>query len=357
MKFVFYSQWDQLPNSANTLFAEAERDSLFFSRLWLESLTRHTLTDHQSILLACVVDDESVLAILPMLKSPKDGLGALSNNFTTLFSLLISDHGPHDAILACLAEGLSQMDVKSIHLKPIDANDANMTRLRECMESYGFRSHPYFRFYNWSHPVNGQSFDEYMAERPANIRNMIQRKQRKLEREHAYDIRLFQDVDIDHALVDYQVVYQASWKANEFFADFTPSLVKRLSELGWLRLAILYIEEKPVAAQIWFVVHRKANIYRLAYDERWKSYSPGSILTQYLMRYVIDADKVSEIDFLTGNERYKQDWMTVQRERLGVRFVKQPVQKNIFSRLIQSLKNKGWCPFINLQRDHLTTLR
>ena len=179
-----------------------------------------------------------------------------------------------------------------------------------------------------------------MAERPANIRNIIRRKQRKLDREHAYDIRLHQDVDIDRALLDYQMVYQASWKANEFFVGFTPSLVKKLSELGWLRLAILYIEDNPVAAQIWFVVHGKANIYRLAYDQRWKSYSPGSILTQFLMRYVIDTDKVIEIDFLTGNERYKQDWMTVQKERLGMRFVKKPVQKNIFRRIIQSLKNK-----------------
>jgi hypothetical protein len=341
MKFVAYNKWNQLPESASTLFAEAERDSLFFSRVWLESLTDHSLAEHQSIVLACVVDDESVLAVLPMMNSPRDGLSALSNHFTTLFSLLISDDGPHDGILTCLAQGLSRVAVKSIRLDPIDTNDCNMARLCQSMQLCGFESHSYFRFYNWSHPVNGQSFDEYMAERPANIRNMIRRKQRKFEREHAYKIRLYQDVDIGRALADYQAVYQLSWKANEFFVDFTPSLVKRLSELAWLRLVILYVEEKPVAAQIWFVVHGKANIYRLVYDERWKSYSPGSILTQYLMRYVIDVDKVSEIDFLTGNERYKQDWMTVQKERFGVRFAKKIVQKNSFSRMIQSLKSKG----------------
>ena len=147
-------------------------------------------------------------------------------------------------------------------------------------------------------------------------------------------------MDTERALRDYQVVYQESWKANEFFADFTPSLVKKLSELGWLRLAILYIEQKPVAAQIWFVVHGKANIYRLVYDERWKNYSPGSILTQYLMHHVIDTDKVAEIDFLTGNESYKQDWMTVRQELIGVRFVKQAEQISIFSRMIQWLENK-----------------
>lgn len=338
MKFVSYSQWNQLPECANTLFAEGEQDSLFFSRIWLENLTNHALTVHQSILLACVVEDESILAILPLIKHPQGNLSSLSNNFTTLYSLLISNNVQQDTVLACLADGLSQLPVQPILFEPIDANDGNFIRLRQVMESCGFQSHPYFRFYNWIHPLNGQSFDEYMTERPANLRNTIRRKQRKLEHEHGYDIRLYKDSDMDQALADYNASYKASWKANEFFSDFTPRLVRSLSRLGWSRLAILYVNEQPVAAQIWFVVHGKANIYRLVYDEDWKMYSPGTILTQYLMRYVIDTDKVTEIDFLTGNERYKQDWMTVRRERLGIRFAKQPEQRNSFSRTIQSLK-------------------
>jgi len=70
------------------------------------------------------------------------------------------------------------------------------------------------------------------------------------------------------------------------------------------------------------MVQDKASIFRLAYDEEWKRYSPGSILTAYLMRHVINIDKVEEIDFLTGNEPYKQDWMTERRERYRVHFIK-----------------------------------
>ena len=187
-----------------------------------------------------------------------------------------------------------------------------------------------------------------MSERPANLRNTIRRKLRKLEREHDYEIRLFKDADIDEnqrkkaldkAMADYDVVYTASWKTNDFFSSFTPTLVKSLSRRGWLRLAILYINEQPIAAQIWFVAHSKANIYRLVFDEHWKRYSPGSILTEYLMHYVIDTDKVSEIDFLTGNDRYKQDWMSVRKERLGIIFSKPPKQINTFNNILQWAKN------------------
>ncbi len=347
MQFILYNQWSELPDSANKLFAEGEQKSLFLSRIWLETLSAHALTNSQSILFACVVENSRFLAILPLLEDTQNGLRSLSSHFTTLHSLLLSDRDRQNAILTCLAEGLAnhlaQTDNPAILLEPIDSKDGKMIQVQEFMESYGFSSHPYFRFFNWVHRLNGQTFDEYMAERPAHLRNTIRRKKRKLQHEHGYDIRLYKDMNADHsladkAITDYQNVYQTSWKTNEFFSEFTPNLVKSLFELGWSRVGILYINEQPVAAQLWFVVHGKANIYRLAFDEHWKRYSPGSILTQYLMRYVIDTDKVSEIDFLTGNEKYKQDWMTIRKKCIGIRLAKQAKQKNSFSRAMHSLK-------------------
>ncbi len=339
MKFVSYDQWGQLPENANSLFERASKDSVFISRSWLENLTNHALTENQTLLLACVLEDDHVLAILPMIKHAQGSLSSLSNNFTTLYSLLIADCAQQDVILSCLGDGLFQMPVEPIRFEPIDENDGNMIRLRKIMESCGFVSHPYFRFYNWSHPLNGHSFNEYMAARPASLRNTIRRKQRKLEREFNYEIRMYQDVDINQAFADYNAVYKASWKANELFSEFTPNLVKSLSRLGWLRLGILYVKHQPVAAQIWFVVHGKANIYRLVYDKDWKQFSPGSILTEHLMRHVIEVDHVTEIDFLTGNERYKQDWMTVRQVRSGLHFVKHKMPRGVFSQIVKTIKN------------------
>ena len=177
-----------------------------------------------------------------------------------------------------------------------------------------------------------------------------------LQREHSYEIRMCKNTYVDQtqlnessntdqhicvteAIADYEVVYRTSWKASERLHNFTPALVKNLSQKGWLRLAILYVDAQPIAAQIWFVVHGKANIYRLVFDEKWKRYSPGSILTEHVMRYVIDTDRVSEIDFLTGNDRYKQDWMSVRRERVGFLFAKPTKKINHFSQMTQKLKS------------------
>lgn len=314
MEFVCYTDWDQLPESANALFAKGEKESIFFSRLWIENLANNALNDDQVMLLACVVEGDCVLAILPLMKRTSESWSSLSNIYSSLYTLLLAQNNQQE-ILTCLAQGLSELPFKTLRLEPVAENDRNIQSLQRAMESFGFYCHRSFHFFNWIYRLQGQSFEDYMAARPGRVRNTLARKQRKLEREHGYDIRLFTGGNLQQVLADYNAIYRVSWKGHELFGGFIESLLRRLSEPGWLRLAILYIEGQPVAAQLWFVVHGKASIFRLAYDEAWKSYSPGSILTSYLMQHVIETDNVEEIDFLMGNDRYKQEWMSECRKR------------------------------------------
>ena len=317
MEFACYTEWDQLPESANVLFQKAGEQSIFFSRPWFENLVKHALEDGQSMLLACVVEKDHVLAILPLMTRSSGHLHALGHLYTSLYTLLIAEHDERE-VLTCLAQGLTQLPACSLRLAPVAQDDSSLQHLQHALESFGCSCFLRFRFFNWFHRLQGQSFADYMAARPSKVRNTIARKQRKLEREHGYDIRLSTGDDLQQALADYNTVYNASWKAKELFGDLVEGLAERLSGQGWLRLAVLYIGGKPAAAQFWFVAHGKASIFKLAYDESWKRYSPGSILIHYLMEHVIDTDQVEEIDFLTGNDAYKRDWMAERRERWGL---------------------------------------
>jgi hypothetical protein len=339
MEFACYSEWDQLPESADLLFADAAEDSVFFSRPWFENLVGHALEDGQSMLLACVVDGDRVLAILPLMSRGGGHLHALGHLYTSLYSLLLARHDRQE-ILACLANGLRQLPADSLRLAPIADDDSRLQQLQQAMESKGYACFRNFRFYNWVHRLRGESFAEYMAGRPSRVRNTIARKQRKLEREQGYSIRLFGGDDLHQGMADYNAVYNASWKAKELFGDFVHGLAKRLSGQGWLRLAVLYIAGKPAAAQFWFVSNGKASIFKLAYDEAWKRYSPGSILIHRLMEHVIEIDQVEEIDFLTGNDAYKQDWMSERRERWGLYCAKPRPPKGRADRLLDAVK--GW---------------
>ncbi len=335
MKFECYSSWDQLPESASALFAQGEKDSLFFSRPWFENLAAALDADH-AMLLACVVDGNNVMAILPLVKSDGNTGYSLKHRYTTHYSLLLAD-ADQQQVLACLSQGLNQLPLKALLLEPVAADDS-ISGLQQSMEKLGYHCGRFFRAYNWIYRVHGQSYAEYMAARPASLRNTISRKQRKLEREHGFEMRLFTGDDVPQAMPDYYAVYTASWKANEQYADFLDGMVARFSRLGWSRLAVLYVKGQPVAAQLWFVLHGKASIFRLAYDKAWKPYSPGTLVTSFLMQYVIDTDKVEEIDFLTGNDAYKQDWMSERRERFALSCVKCPKPTVWYERFVELLK-------------------
>src|SRR5690606_16979754 len=91
-------------------------------------------------------------------------------------------------------------------------------------------------------------------------------------------------------------------------------------DAGRLRLGIALgktgeFDGQAIAAQMWTVEGDAAFIHKLAHRETAKPISPGSVLSAALFRHVIDNDRVSLIDFGTGDDAYKRDWMERVRPR------------------------------------------
>ena len=104
MEFVLYTKLGDLPESANALFAEGEKDSIFFSRPWFNNLVTTALEDDQIMLLTCVVEGDNVLAFLPLIKRTSEKWYSLRNNYSSLYTLLLADNDKQ-AILTCLVQG------------------------------------------------------------------------------------------------------------------------------------------------------------------------------------------------------------------------------------------------------------
>ena len=84
-------------------------------------------------------------------------------------------------------------------------------------------------------------------------------------------------------------------------------LPSRPGGAGRRRLATL--DGRPIAAQLWLVENGTAWIHKLAYAEDAKGLSPGTLLSLAMFRHAIDEDHVARIDYGTGNEAYKAEWM------------------------------------------------
>lgn len=156
--------------------------------------------------------------------------------------------------------------------------------------------------------VAGRTFDAYLATRPGALRTTLNRKAKKVE------LRLARTFDAaDWAA--YEEIYRNSWKPEE--GD--PALLRRFAEhesqAGHYLFGMALADGVPVAAQFWTVEGGVAYIHKLAHLESAQPLSPGTTLTAALLAEVIDHDRVREVDFGTGNDGYKADWMDAVRPR------------------------------------------
>ncbi len=327
-----YQNLEALPNSYLKLFETNNQvSSFFFSYPWLDNLVRNSLSVEHAMRFFGLEDEATgtAYALAPMCFAPSRQrwyaprkLIAAANYYSSLFHFIQdqSDSQAHEYInqlIQGIIEDTPQWD--SIDLHPMALDSAQFTSIEQAFRDAGASTQTYFCFGNWYLKLNGRSFQEYFNSVPSRLRNTIERKSRQLEKSHGFTIQLVQsEGELKVAAAAYGQVYQSSWKQSEAHPDFISGLMQTCAQQGCLRLAIAYINDQPVAAQLWIVFRGVASIYKLAYDEKFAKFSIGSILTAHMMRHVIDIDHVNEVDYLTGDDDYKKDWMSHRRERWGI---------------------------------------
>jgi CelD/BcsL family acetyltransferase involved in cellulose biosynthesis len=324
-----YSSFDELPNSYLALFDDAGRQNFFLTLGWFRNFAA-TVVDpgaHLRVYGIAQKDDPQVVmglfaASFSSLQGRSRKISALANFYSCFFAPHLA--GParqvretlRSLVMAIAAER-PRYDV--INIQPLDVNSESFGGLVEALQSARFVVQTFFVFGNWYLPVKGRSFEEYLQGRPAVLRNTLSRKRKKLEKSGRARIEIITGGEgLEEAINAYTTVYLASWKRREPYPEFIPGLIRLCAEMGVLRLGLVHVDGEPAAAQLWIVHNGAALIYKLAYDERFADLSAGTILTGKLMQHVLDVDKVQVVDYLSGDDAYKKDWMSDRRERWGI---------------------------------------
>lgn len=324
MHTAHFQRFNQLPPAAQKLFQQAETLSFFLSEDWLNLLYQTVFEAEHELRLYTVLDHE-LMACLPMVyrlggRGSKHLL-ALENYYSSYFQPVMPvAEVHHQQLLNGLFKAIRYDAEKwdQITLRPLPYSAILFQQILTALRHNGYVCQPYFCFGNWYLPLNQGDYAAYYQGLSSQLQNTLSRKRKKLEKVK-YRFELIQNSDnLTPYLEDFKKIYALSWKQPEPYVEFMPRLVHLCAHRSWLRLGLLYIEDKPAAAQIWIVNQGVASIYKLAYDPQLKEYSAGSLLTAYLMQHVIDQDKVREVDYLTGDDAYKRDWMSQRRERWGI---------------------------------------
>lgn len=290
---------------------DREVQERLFDRLdWLESLHRIALRSRTPALLQARSGEAQ--GWLPLMRAGSGHLVALANwyNFSWAPVFARTDNEIEKlALLRALAR-LASRHARRLTLAPLPDEDGSASRVQAAFAASGWTVFREICDQNHILKIKGRSFDAYWAQRPGRLKNTVKRKGKagvvtlRIEREYSAE-----------SWRDYERVYARSWKPEEGSPEFLRQLAENESAAGALRLGLAYIDGAPVAAQFWTVENGIALIHKLAHDERHMQASPGTLLTAALFQHVIDVDRVACIDFGTGNDAYKAEWMEEVRDR------------------------------------------
>lgn len=330
---------DYLPLTQND-----QLENIFSSFDWINNFLQTVVSSGDELFwIGCKSVTGTPLLLLPLWRRSEDNrlwgkkLTSLANYYTTLYEPIhaLSDDTTLTQALDRVASAVCLLHWDVLDIYPLDPASVNYQLLIDAFRRQRKYVTPYFIYGNWFFLTNSQSFDDYWISRPSQLKNTLKRKANKLKTKDI-EYRIVQHPEeVVSAVALYEQTYHASWKQDEPYPNFIPGLAQMAAEQGWLRLGLLFIDQEIAAAQLWLTVADTAYIFKLCQKPDFDQYSPGSLLTVYLMKHVIDIDKVRKVDFLSGDDHYKKDWMTQREERWGLQIAN---PKSFFG-LLKIIKN------------------
>ena len=265
------------------------------------------LQDHCDILpLIAVARAGQHRAVLPLTRKGRR-IEALANWYNFSSKPLISAGADRHALLTALAQDLASQ-APHIDLSRLPDEGGEASALAAAFRAAGWWVFQQPCDLNHVLNVNGRDYAEYLATRPGQVRTTLKRKAAKVR------------VQIETAFnpaswAAYEAIYAQSWKPEEGSPAFLRAFAEAEGGAGRLRLGLAFADDAPVAAQFWTVEAGTAFIHKLAHTQDSRSLSPGTTLSAALFEHVIEQDRVALVDFGTGDNSYKRDWMDAVRPR------------------------------------------
>jgi CelD/BcsL family acetyltransferase involved in cellulose biosynthesis len=258
--------------------------------------------------------DSEPIAIVPLYRKEEDGRRVLRFNG----GIDLTDYlGPicsledRDAVAETLVGWLASKEVEwdefDAHNMPVPLGFSEFLVNHSDRHGFSFKAEQEETTAVLSLPPK---WDDYLAFLTPKERHELKRKRRRLGRDHP-DARM-------------RSSDEASWKADlERFielhrgaegtkgrfmgpeiADFFRLIASEFIPLGWLRLDVLEIADRIVAATFGFQLDNTFYLYNSAFESSLRRLSPGYILVSQLVEDAIERG-LRQFDFLRGPERYK----------------------------------------------------
>jgi CelD/BcsL family acetyltransferase involved in cellulose biosynthesis len=330
------AEWDALAEGPLEPFL-----SSYWFRCWWEAFGGgHALR-------SCALWRDSRLAgVFPLRGSGERRLAALANDHSPIFQPLAADEAALEALVEAALDSSWQLDVESVPAAgpalPVLERTARRKRWLRVVESL------------FASPLvaTGGDFARYREPRKHRWRE-IERRGRKLRREHQTEFRLIADPhDLDRELEAGLQLEASGWKgaagtailASASTAGFYRSLARALHRRGELRLSSLISDGEVIAFDLALEHGSRYFLLKTAYDERYRSLSPGLVMRLAVIERCFELGLESH-EFLGADMEWKRLFATGAREQRAFRAYSVrpgPVARFAYRRGARPLLRRGY---------------
>jgi hypothetical protein len=310
VKGEIFNNLDDVAISARGSLDRHAQSSLFDRLEWFRRTYQFASPDGIPLIFRARSDGSDCYLFLFAKQRVAQALGSwYTLNFRPVFTGL-PDEKTKMALLVAIARRLKK-EVGRVSIGPMSVEDADL--VRAAFDRARWISSIKETTVCWTVATENLSYADYIAARPGEVRSTIKRKRNKF----GISTTVFDRFD-GVAWDAYQQIYAESWKPKEGSPEFLRDMALAEGIAGTLRLGLAYHEDKPVAGQLWTVENGHAIIHKLSHLEAAVEMSPGTILTAAMFEHALDRDHVALVDFGTGDDRYKRDWMDTRTPLMAI---------------------------------------
>ncbi len=337
LKPIVHTSFSELPDHSLSFLTNIEKTNFYLGKGWFENFSGNTLSSDSQTHIYSVEEtgDSAKTRGMLFMRSPGGQNGSLSEKMfsgpKTLASMTahqsiyfapVIDESDTDQeqIIQALMQSICQ-DSHAWNL--IDINFMNKDsriyhNVSNALKQCGMHVHHYDYRPNLYEDLSGITFKDFVASRPSMVRKTYMRKSRKLEKSNNVHFEFITSGNLDKAIADYKIIHDKSWKEDEIFPNHDAGVIRKAAQAGSLRMGLLYVDDQPVAVQVWLVSAGRATIYKLHYDSDYHQQSVGAILMLRMFEHMIDVEHINEVDFGIGDETAKSLWLKHQRPLCGI---------------------------------------
>ncbi|MBI4214184.1 MAG: GNAT family N-acetyltransferase [Chloroflexi bacterium] len=315
MNLTIWDQTDafaQLEAPWKALFDACPDAPVFLSWEWTSTWWAHFQLDRQPHIVTLGEGDE-ILGIAPLMVdlSGTPTVRFIGSTETTDYADLLAtpQHQGQaaDALLDCLREAGEKV---AVMLEPIPEESVLLQNVgapgREFAEARKVEPCPAV--------VLPDTWEGYLSSLSRTDRHELRRKMRRAESSGELNLRVFLDPGgLSVALPRFYQLHRSSGDVRKaqflepriqaFFSDAIGALAAR----GWVRLAMLSLNDVEIASVLSFDRGSAVALYNSGYDVQFRAISPGIVVIALELKGAIERGR-STYDFLRGDEPYKYDF-------------------------------------------------